>query len=272
MENNISVGDYNVLSTTFPGGEVNVTIPEPTGSDVTVTANIANAEGIMQLMLVKDAIHRGGIHHNLTVTLLLPYVPYARQDRVCNPGEALSISVFCKMINSLKFDRVVILDPHSDVTPALIDNVTVVDQYYPIKKSPWVTGELIKNHTLVAPDAGSTKKMQQLCEKLAVDGFIQGHKKRNTLTGKLSGFGYDGDVQGKDLLIIDDICDGGGTFIGLAKELKAGGASSVKLWVSHGIFSKGVKHLLDNGIDHVYTTDSVISRESNESLTTVHWK
>jgi ribose-phosphate pyrophosphokinase len=82
-------------------------------------------------------------------------------------------------------------------------------------------------------------------------------KKRDVASGKLTGFSLmAGDVRGRDLLIVDDLCDAGGTFIGSAQVLREAGAHSVSLYVTHGIFSKGVEHLFANGIDAIYTTTS----------------
>jgi ribose-phosphate pyrophosphokinase len=99
------------------------------------------------------------------------------------------------------------------------------------------------------------------------ENIIQGNKKRDPETGGLSGFDYEGDVKGKNLLIVDDIADGSGTFIGLAQKLLEGGAKEVRLYVTHGIFSKGVDFLLNNGISHIYTTDTYYRGESTENLT-----
>ena len=114
--------------------------------------------------------------------------------------------------------------------------------------------------TLVSPDKGAFSKVKALATTLGGIPFIKADKVRDPETGDLSGFSYEGSVQGLDLLIVDDICDGGGTFVGLAKILKEGGAKSISLYVSHGIFSKGLK-VLDGAIDAVYTTDSLIREE-----------
>lgn len=253
---------------TFPGGEVNVRIPESfidrtesAAKGITIEAHLANSDGIMALMLLDDAIcvaFEGIEVYNLD----LAYVPYARQDRVCNPGEALSIRVMANMINTLGFNMVRISDPHSDVTPALIDNC-VIEELVDCLSPTTFDKQLDPNmYTLVSPDFGATKKVEKLAQEIGYDfKIIQGVKHRDLATGDLTGFGYYGDVNGKNLLIVDDICDGGGTFIGLAKELIAGGANTVSLYVTHGIFSKGTELLLDNGINHIYTTGSILRGE-----------
>ena len=247
----------------FPGGEVSVKLPERLVSDpksqvsITVHAQVTDSVGVMALLLINNAIDQLMIS-GCTKELVILYVPYARQDRVCNKGEALSIQVMAQLINSMKFDLVLIADPHSDVTPALINNVIIIPQVDVIDLIPALTMRLHKSElTLVSPDAGAVKKSQVVAANYGAE-LVYASKKRNVATGELTGFAYEGLVRGKDLLIIDDICDGGGTFVGLASILKEGGAKSVTLFVTHGIFSKGIDVLLNTAtIDAIYTTDSL---------------
>jgi len=241
--------DYSV----FPGGEVNVRLPEGVNrgkAPYAIEAVIRDSDGVMALLMTKDAIDRSCLRGSESF-LLLHYVPYGRQDRVCNKGEALSVKVFANLVNGMKFSKVVISDPHSDVTPALIDNCEVDEQFNIVKSKLFWRDIKSGALTVVSPDIGAAKKT----EKLGVE-FVQGLKHRNPETGQLSGFSYIGDVTGKRLIIVDDICDGGGTFVGLAKVLIDGGALSVDLYVTHGIFSKGKDVLTSNGIRNIYTRKS----------------
>lgn len=253
----------------FSGGEVNIRLDKEfsdiTYKEVTVTAQITDSDGILSLLMVKDALDNA-VGPDVGIQLHLPYVPYGRQDRVCNEGEALGVKVMAGLINSMNFDTVVIADPHSDVTPALIDRcvlLSIADIFSKADKD-------FSKYTLVAPDAGAAKKVQEVAKSLGGPEVIQGIKHRDTATGALSGFDYIGNVAGRDLLIIDDICDGGGTFIGLAKELMFGGARSITLYVTHGIFSKGIDLLLDNGIDSIITTNCW-PREEDDRLEIILW-
>jgi len=106
---------------------------------------------------------------------------------------------------------------------------------------------------VVAPDAGATKRCERFAKAVGAAGVIQCLKKRDTKTGQLSGFTCTADVSGKKLLILDDICDGGGTFVGLASELFT--AKQLDLAVVHGIFTKGTGQL-GSIYNKIYTTDS----------------
>lgn len=251
---------------TFPGGERQITLPK---LDIIVRyiiihATLQNSDNIMDLILTKDAIFEA--YGNITVDLRLGYIPYARQDRVVNTGEALGARAFGNIINMLNFYKITVVDPHSLISVNYINNVIAIKQLHILRSNKELWDKISSDElVLVAPDAGSTGKVEEL-----KDDFIQGYKIRDTKTGKLSGFDFNGDVKGKDLLIVDDICDGGGTFLGLTKILLEGGAKSISLYVSHGIFSKGLDILLDNGISHIYTTDS-LPQEDNKKLTVIKW-
>jgi len=257
------VGTYKASYSLFNGGEVNLRL---SGLDfskaveaIVLSPRLQNSNDVIALAMLVDTLRRE--YPERAYVLQLGYTPYARQDRVCNRGEALSIKVFCELINSLNFDEVTVIDPHSDVTPALLNNVTdVIGQERIISLEKNLTDRLTANElTLVSPDAGATKKTEKISKYFGGLPIIQGVKNRDLSTGELSGFGIfcdKGVVEDKDLLIVDDICDGGGTFLGLAKVLKEHGARSVELYVTHGIFSKGVDILLDSYIDVVYTTNT----------------
>lgn len=239
----------NINVITFPGGEINVSVPVMLlESSVTITVWLRDSDGVMALAQLKSILDDHGVKD---VTLFMGYVPYARQDRICNKGESLSIKVFTGIVNSLSFSKVIILDPHSDVTTALLDRIRVIDKAEIFEFMPDTFD------CFVAPDAGASKDVQKLAAMKGVD-FIQGTKVRDTKTGELKCFSYYGDVKGKNLLIVDDLCDGGGTFVGLAANLWLGNPASISLYVTHGMFTKGVE-LVKQHFKTIYTTNSFIS-------------
>lgn len=221
---------------------------------VEVLMDFRGSDDIVDLMLVTDAIRRlPFVTKNTVHTLVMPYMPFARQDRAAEVGEPHSAKVMGTVLNLLAYDNVVIGDAHSDVTGAVVDNVRLVSQAKLVNRH--LGGEIVAGGwVLCAPDTGATKKVDQLAQLLKVVDVVQGVKHRDTLTGKLTGFDCYGDVSGKKVMIVDDICDGGGTFLGLAQVLRDKGAVSVGLFVTHGIFSKGLE-VFDGLIDHLYTVN-----------------
>ncbi|QKJ85342.1 ribose-phosphate pyrophosphokinase [Paramixta manurensis] len=215
-----------------------------------------NMDDFMLLAQLVDAVR-----HQCDVTfshLELPYLPYARQDRHMQPGDSFALKVFAGLLNSLNFDRVLVLDPHSEAAAAAINQLVAIPQQQCLAQSASLMAALAQGEMmLVAPDAGALKKIHGVAQTVGATEYGILSKQRDVTTGALTGFSLlAGDVKGKNVLIVDDLCDAGGTFIGSAQVLRDAGARSVSLYVTHGIFSKGVEHLLQQGIDQIYCTTS----------------
>lgn len=245
---------FNVETFLFNGGEVSVKVPPEiqSANKIRIVSLIRNSNDLIALLMANDAVRR--VNPSAEVSASIPYVPYARQDRVCNPGESLSIKVVADLINSCNFHEVFIADPHSDVTPALINNVYVYEQHHIVENRWTVIGKReLDNPILVSPDAGANKKTMKLAQTLGMESFIRADKIRDVSNGKITGtVVYCDDLKGRDVLMVDDICDGGYTFIKLAEALKEKGAGKIGLAVTHGIFSKG-KEVLFEHIDQIYS-------------------
>ncbi len=248
----IKINQQIIEGFTFPGGEVQVNLNNITLNEATqVDAFLDTSHAIMKLLMAVDAIRR--VKADTKIHLHIPYFPYARQDRVCNTGEALAIRVMTDLINGLQVEKVTLYDPHSDVTGALLNNVEIKTQ------DSLVTDDLKafiveKNIDIISPDAGAEKKALKLVQGFPPEAHINlicGSKQRDTQTGKILATSINGEVKGKNVMIVDDICDGGRTFIELSKVLKAEGAKKVYLYVTHGIFSKGTE-VLEGHFDKVF--------------------
>jgi len=258
----IFINGERVETFVFPGGECSVKVnvsgqitklQKRYGSfgpmnDMVMDAWLYSAEDIMHLMLSMDAAYRGEVKE---IHLRIPYLPYARQDRVCNKGEAFSLKVIATMINSYCPASVTLFDPHSLVSQALINNVHVRDTLESCLffNNPILKHSLFQTHSdnfvIIAPDEGARKRARRFAGSAYVTEttpIIQAIKNRGPKGNIIETEVY-GDVQGKDALIVDDICDGGRTFIELAKVLKEKGAKDLYLYVTHGIFSNGTEEL-----------------------------
>lgn len=247
----------------FPDGAgwLKVTDPLPASAHL-MRIRAAALRDMNDFMLLAQLVE--AVRHVTDVAfshLELPWLPWARQDRHMVPGDSFALKVFARQLNALAFDKVIVLDPHSDAAAAAIDNMVAVAQQACLLQSETLreavgAGRLM----LVAPDAGALKKIDAVVKATGAAEYAILSKVRDVASGALTGFSLlAGDVAGKDVLIVDDLCDAGGTFIGSAQVLREAGARSVSLYVTHGIFSKGIEHLLNNGIDAVYTTTSLAS-------------
>jgi ribose-phosphate pyrophosphokinase len=169
------------------------------------------------------------------------------------------------IINVQNYRSVTILDVHSEVTPALLNRVKNISNHQFL--TTCLQNE--KGYTLVSPDGGALKKVYKLAQFLNGVPVVECSKMRNVKTGKLSGFKvYADDLEGKTCVIVDDICDGGGTFLGLAKESKEKNCGKLILIVTHGIFSRGLEKLTEV-FDHVYSTDSFSTMEKKSGFTSI---
>jgi ribose-phosphate pyrophosphokinase len=241
----------NFQNFTFSGGEPHIKIESnfDVNQLVTITHRLNSFNDLGLLCVTVDALRRMDVK---TINLFIPYFPAARQDRVMIPGEPLSVKVYADILNAMNLNKFTIFDAHSEVTPALVNNCEVIPNHKFIAEVLKIIGNNIK---LISPDGGALKKIYKVSEFLGGIDVVECSKSRDVKTGKLSGFKvYDENLQGMDCLIVDDICDGGGTFIGLAEELKKKNAGKLFLAVSHGIFNKGFEDL--KCFDGIFTTDS----------------
>ena len=229
-------------------------VPRLERVNVIVTAHLKSLETQVALSHTMEALRyqfpRGDF------VLDMPYTPYARQDRRCNAGEAFGIKVFGDYINRMDFKAVILTDPHSDVTAACIDRSEIMDQ----ESVFGGVHDFGAGWYIVAPDMGAKKKAGAFAKATGAKGVVTCYKERNMYTGEIISQGIIGgeDVpkDGARFFVLDDICDGGRTFVGVAELLTARfNPQDLELAVTHGIFSYGTEVVTDI-YDHVYTTNS----------------
>lgn len=195
------------------------------------------------------------------VVLDMPYIPHARMDRVKSDEDVFTLKYFAEIINSLHFSTVWVRDAHSNVSLALIDNVCDMGVRPYIRQAIELSGA----NAMFYPDEGAMKRYSDQSEL----PYAFGMKKRDWQTGKILGLDIINpeNIVGKDVLIVDDICSRGGTFYHSAKALKAAGAKSVSLYVTHceETIILGELAASDGLVDHVYTTESIFPAKLCES-------
>lgn len=202
------------------------------------------------------------------VVLDLPYIPHARMDRVKSDSDVFTLKYFCEIINSLNFKIVWVRDAHSNVSLALLDNVYDVGVRGYIDVAATKSGA----DALFFPDEGAMKRYSEQSPM----PYAFGMKKRDWQTGKILGLDivHPENIEGKNVLIVDDICSKGGTFFYAAKALKAAGAKSVSLYVTHCEHSivRGELAASDGLVDHVYTTKSILPDSLFWESADPYWK
>lgn len=201
-------------------------------------------------------------------SLEMPYIPHARQDRVKSDEDVFTLKYFAEVINSLNFDRVWVLDPHSSVSEALIDRVEIeCPENYIFKVIETIEPTLAtsedwsENLIMFYPDSGAMKRYAGMIPF----PYCYGIKDRDWETGEIRGLDVVGEVDKiKDatILIVDDICSKGGTFLHSARKLKKLGAKRVFLYVTHCENTILEGELINSGLlDGIYTTNSIFTKE-----------
>lgn len=248
--------DVEVTTSTFPAGERYIKIKElenyTNAKNARVTLINATSDAIMDAILCGNALDEyfgGGID----IELYMPYYPYSRQDRVCQIGESNSFNVIQRMLNSVQcFSKITTVDIHNPkVLNRWTENLNPLDKpyidAYDCLKCMDITDFIDSSYTVVVPDKGAGQRSEEAKEKIQSKSIVFFDKKRENgnimVTPKTE---VDADIlkNRNKFVIFDDICDGGGTFINIAKVIKEYNSDcELVLVVSHGIFSKGLEVL-----------------------------
>jgi ribose-phosphate pyrophosphokinase len=249
--------DIPFKSFTFPDGQPHLKVEMALApADIThcrILTRLSNPVDLLRAVLAKNVLEEAGAER---IDLTVSYLMAARMDRVMTTGEPFSLRVVTDILNQAGFHKIAVFDPHSEVTTALLRRSAAIPNYRFVKDS--LTDFLNKyqetEYWFVSPDAGALKKMHAVAQYTGTQQVAECMKMRDVKTGNLSGFKtLETDFKGQTCFIVDDICDGGGTFAGIGTLLKERNAGKVVLIVSHGIFSKGFDI---PPIDFFYTTDS----------------
>ena len=252
---------------TFSDSQVYFKLEDPdalSGIDVDIESRMSWND--VQVIIAAHAALREAYVDNIFLTI--PYFLGARSDRKFVIGGNNYIKdVIAPIINSLEFSNVTVMDPHSDIVEACINNMEKVDNTYLVQ---WALNDIYTDHVdplrlydefvLVSPDAGALKKIYTVAEGIGYEGdIIVASKHRDIKTGKILSTkvpGHDMYID-KDFIIVDDIIDGGRTFIEIAKVIKETFPDAkIYLIVTHGIFSAGFLEL-GQWFDKIYCTNSV---------------
>ena len=217
-------------------------------------------EELVNLIYLVKHLHE---HNANIIDLYMPYIPNARMDRVKSQNEVFTLKYFAQVINSLCFNKVFVLDPHSNVSAALIDNVYVIQPTMFIER---VLSRINSDNTIIVyPDEGSVKRYSELIHK----PYVFGVKKRNWETGVIESLDILGGQNLADatVLICDDICSRGGTFLYTAKALKDKGVNDIFLYITHCENTIFDGELINSGLlSGIFTTNSILRK--NHSLIT----
>ena len=277
----------------FSGGELNIKLPEldlKIGSKVIVTYKSKNPNDIFKLGLIVSALRDNYEWADPKICVNMPYLPYARQDRVCKFREPFSLKFVIEYLKFLDIP-VWITDVHSEEAGKIAREKEARIIFYEYINSIQYIERLRKINLFdtrfdnrlvkIAPDKGAVNRVSRWVSSVNTSGqdsidfnkFAKIYNSAKTLVAnKIRSEGKviqeleipEGlSLEKKDILIVDDICDGGATFIELAKIIKPMNPWSMTLFVTHGIFRNGTDSLYEAGFDRVITTDSLPQTQQN---------
>ena len=269
----ITLNDKPVEVGSFPDGTILMKQADDDAARAEITWRFENDREFLALIYLVKHLRWLGYKH---IDLIMPYIPNARQDRVKNSEDVFTLKYFSELLNDLQLTSVEVLDPHSSVSVALINNVSIQSPIGYISEVLTKIGGVLYCYvdhtsgsplpktdctvTMFYPDEGAMKRYSGMVNC----PYAFGIKKRNWETGVIEGLDVAGSVDqiaGKDILIVDDICSRGGTFYHSAKKLKELGAKDIYLYVSHCENTILEGDLLKGDlIKKVYTTDSIFTK------------
>jgi len=257
--------DYDCF--TYPAGELQVRLRNPAmdqivGADqVSILARILGSHDVLKMAMLSSAVE--GLNRTARIEFILPYLPYARADRRFVVGDCFGLEVFGNILASCAPTSVLTLDAHSDISRLKIPNLTNASSDEFITKA---IGDFTEGHdhiNILYPDEGAAQRYRvKSCYFKKSGGVVttrysHATKKRDPATGKFLGFTVPEIGNDYPVLIIDDICDGGGTFKGIAEALQDEvPRERLGLYVTHGIFSKGPS-AVSTYFSKVYCTNSI---------------
>ncbi len=240
--------EHGIQTMFFPGGEPHIKVPI-FKEGVLFYGKLRTWNDVAFAALLTDAMsHQSDVEQ---FSSFIPYFPGARQDRTDGTA-ALTVEVMIKLLADGLMDLVA-FDPHSRV----------------LEESPWLDGFFMPSDLsipikhdvvgIIAPDAGAIERAESFRSKFYPGAdLIECSKHRDSASGRLSGYKMSAIEHTGRYIIVDDICDGGGTFnllVDAFNEYPASEWSNLEMFVSHGIFSKSI-HAIDSRIEHITTTDS----------------
>lgn len=243
----------------FSDGEINIQISESVrGKDVFIvqsTCAPANVN-LMELLILTDALKRSSAD---SITAVIPYFGYARQDRKAAPRVPITAKLVANMIQTAGIDRVVTIDLHAGQIQGFFD-IPVDNLYGTILFHDYVKNKNLKNPVIASPDIGGVARARSFAKKIGADIVIV--DKRREKANESEVMNIIGSVEGKDVILVDDMIDTGGTIVKAAEVLKQKGASSVMACCTHPVLSGPAYERLENSyLDELVISDTIPVRK-----------
>lgn len=242
----------------FSDGEISVQVSESVrGRDVFIVQSTGapSNDNLMELLIMTDALRRSSAS---SITAVVPYFGYARQDRKAAPRVPITARLVADMYETAGIDRVVTIDLHAGQIQGFF-NIPVDNLYGSIIFQEYIESKKFKNPIIASPDIGGVARARYFAEKLGLEMVIV--DKRREKANEAEVMNIIGDVTGKDVIMIDDMVDTAGTMIKAAAALKSKGATSVMACATHGVLSgKAYENLKNDALDELCISNSLVTQ------------
>ncbi len=226
-----------------------------------IQSTFAPTDNLMELLLMIDAAKRASAYK---IVAVMPYYGFSRQDRKDKPRVAVGAKLVATLVEAAGADRVITMDLHAPQIQAFFD-IPVDHLDSSAIFIPYIEQLKLENLTFAAPDVGSTNRVREIASYFSADMVIcDKHRKR---ANEIASMVVIGEVTGKDIILIDDICDTGGTLAKAAQLLKDKGANSVRALCTHPILSGNAYDTIDNSIlEELVVCDTIPLRKESKKI------
>jgi ribose-phosphate pyrophosphokinase len=229
-----------------------------------IQPTFAPSDNILELLILIDAAKRASAYKIIAVN---PYFGYARQDRKDKPRTSIGAKLMANLLSAAGVDRLITIDLHADQIQGFFE-IPVDHLYSSNVFIPYLKNAGITNICIASPDTGGTKRASTYAKVLNCDLAI-GYKQR-VKQNEVASLQILGDVAGKNVILVDDIIDTGGTLCKAAQKIKELGAASVMAMAAHGLFSgNGLDNIENSVIDKVIVTDTVPLKRKSAKIEVV---
>src|SRR5499433_1619664 len=256
-----ALGKINVQK--FSDGEFQPIFLESIRGDYVflVQSTFAPTDNLMELLLMIDAARRASAYKIIAV---IPYYGYARQDRKDRPRVAIGSKLVANMLVAAGADRVITMDLHAPQIQGYFD-IPVDHLDSSAVFIPYIENLRLENLTFAAPDVGATNRIREIASFFNTDMVIcDKHRKR---ANEIASMVVIGDVTDRDVVIIDDICDTGGTLAKSAGLLKEKGARSVRAMITHPVLSgKAYENIENSVLEELVVCDTIPLKKQSEKI------
>ena len=260
---NVEVGEASINK--FSDGEISVQIKESVrGQDVFIVQPTCapTNDHLMELLIIVDALKRSSA---ASISAVIPYYGYARQDRKAAPRVPISAKLVADMLEAAGIDRMITIDLHAAQIQGFF-NIPVDNLYGSVLFVSHLKSKNLKNPIIASPDIGGVARARSYADKLGYDLVIVDKKREKANVAEV--MNIIGDVEGKDVILVDDMVDTAGTLVKAAEVLKKKGANSVMACCTHGVLSGPAFDRINNGtLDELIISDTIPMRGSSDKIT-----